>query len=330
MMGPLGLYQHAKYSKPRLSEGYCTDDNARAVQLLLEWQHYGLPTTDKSLRIYLERCWQFMVDAQTPSGNFRNFRSDAGRWLDNAGSEDMQARVARALTTAILYDHQNKEQASEMLRQLIPHLQKLSFPRSRAEAVIALASLPREENIQITLHSLWNHLWQDWHRNADTNWPWPEEQLTYANALLPHGLLAGAVALDRLHDSAISMAIQSSVAFLIDLTYQQPYFWPIGSDGWHQRGSSPALYDQQPIEAHTTLDLLLAYNHLMADKLPNPVIRAPYEWFLGRNSKGVSIVDIKRGACYDGLTPQGVNLNQGAESLLAYLRSALLITHQLD
>ena len=44
-----------------------------------------------------------------------------------------------------------------------------------------------------------------------------------------------------------------------------------------------------------------------------------YAWFLGENDLHVSIAVPERGACFDGLTPQGVNTNQGAESTLMWL-----------
>ena len=42
-------------------------------------------------------------------------------------------------------------------------------------------------------------------------------------------------------------------------------------------------------------------------------------WFHGRNSLKRSLVDVRSGACYDGLLASGVNRNQGAESTLAFL-----------
>ncbi len=46
-----------------------------------------------------------------------------------------------------------------------------------------------------------------------------------------------------------------------------------------------------------------------------------FQWFLGRNDLSAPLWDPKTGACYDGLGPEGPNLNQGAESTLAWLLS---------
>ena len=49
------------------------------------------------------------------------------------------------------------------------------------------------------------------------------------------------------------------------------------------------------------------------------VIESAYGWFLGANDVGVPVADPATGSCHDGLTPRGVNLNQGAESTLMWL-----------
>jgi hypothetical protein len=43
------------------------------------------------------------------------------------------------------------------------------------------------------------------------------------------------------------------------------------------------------------------------------------DWFHGRNSLAEPLVNVESGGCCDGLQPLGINLNQGAESTLAYL-----------
>jgi hypothetical protein len=42
-------------------------------------------------------------------------------------------------------------------------------------------------------------------------------------------------------------------------------------------------------------------------------------WFHGQNSLRQALVDVRRGACCDGLHASDINRNQGAESTLAYL-----------
>ncbi len=53
------------------------------------------------------------------------------------------------------------------------------------------------------------------------------------------------------------------------------------------------------------------------------VAKRAFNWFTGKNTEGVQIYEPATGACFDGITPQGVNLNQGAESTISYLLARL-------
>jgi hypothetical protein len=48
-----------------------------------------------------------------------------------------------------------------------------------------------------------------------------------------------------------------------------------------------------------------------------------FEWFLGRNDLRLPLYDYSTGGCRDGLHPDRVNENQGAESTLSWLLSLL-------
>jgi hypothetical protein len=52
------------------------------------------------------------------------------------------------------------------------------------------------------------------------------------------------------------------------------------------------------------------------------ILRQALGWFFGINTKSVRLYDESTGACYDGMTPKGLNENQGAESTLAFLSAA--------
>ena len=58
-------------------------------------------------------------------------------------------------------------------------------------------------------------------------------------------------------------------------------------------------------------------------------MRRCFEWYVGRNDLGLSMVDFKSRGCFDGLKSSGVNENQGAESGLSWLLS-LLIMHEMQ
>jgi hypothetical protein len=96
---------------------------------------------------------------------------------------------------------------------------------------------------------------------------------------------------------------------------------PIGN-GWWPRGGEKAGFDQQPIEATALLLAAEAAYEVTGDRRYLVAIERAYAWFLGQNDLGVAVADPARGACHDGLTPHGVNTNEGAESTLMWLTAA--------
>jgi hypothetical protein len=61
---------------------------------------------------------------------------------------------------------------------------------------------------------------------------------------------------------------------------------------------------------------------LTGDDTYRVAMERAYAWFLGENDLGLYVADPMRGAGCDGLTPLGVNTNQGAESTLMWLIAA--------
>jgi hypothetical protein len=98
---------------------------------------------------------------------------------------------------------------------------------------------------------------------------------------------------------------------------------PIGSNGFYQRGGEQARFDQQPVEAQTMVSACLEAYRLTHDPCWYKEAQRVFEWYLGRNDLGLSVYDPTTGGCRDGLHPDRVNENQGAESTLAFLQSWL-------
>lgn len=332
LMGPLGLYQHALLDKPRLEEGYCTDDNIRLLQLLVELSRFddNLELADaQNINKHWQLVWQFLVEAQNPDGTFKNFRDIHGQWLDAKGTEDTHGRVMRALVIVIKFDSNQgrRSDAAKMLQGLLPHTHQFQAIRGAAETLIALAELPIEYQTELskqTTRLMLEKVLEHWSDFSDKDWPWFEGRVTYASALMPHSLLVakqtGVLPSDKFK------ILADSAAFLIRSTIENGLFIPIGNKTWHSKGADRGLYDQQPIEAHTMFDFLLAYDQDPQSKLDHSTILAPYLWFFGQNTKRLPVVNEITGGCADGLCADGLNLNQGAESLLAYLRSAWLLS----
>ena len=96
---------------------------------------------------------------------------------------------------------------------------------------------------------------------------------------------------------------------------------PIGNEWWH-RGGVRSRFDQQPIEATALLLAAEAALEATGGSRFRAAMELAYAWFLGRNDLGLSMAHPARGGCSDGLTPGGLNTNQGAKSTLMWLIAA--------
>jgi hypothetical protein len=167
-------------------------------------------------------------------------------------------------------------------------------------------------------------------RSQRPDWPWFESRMTYANAVLPHALF---IAAGRWPEEGFLDVAEASFDFLDRETTAEDFFWPVGNSDWYPHGENKSPYDQQPVEAATMADAALAGFGPPGDggsvgvEKYQAAFRRAHGWFHGRNSLGEPLVDVRCGACCDGLQPSGVNRNQGAESTLAYLWTEL---HNLE
>jgi hypothetical protein len=93
---------------------------------------------------------------------------------------------------------------------------------------------------------------------------------------------------------------------------------PIGN-GWWPRGGRKSTFDQQPIEATALLLAAEAAFDATSDRRYLVAMERSYAWFLGANDLGLDVAEADLGGGRDGLTPRGVNTNQGAESTLMWL-----------
>jgi hypothetical protein len=151
------------------------------------------------------------------------------------------------------------------------------------------------------------------------DWQWFEHSLSYDNAKLSHALILSGAASGQ--PEALECGLKS-LRWLIDVqTAEQGHFRPIGSNGFYRRGGEPARFDQQPIEAHATISACLEACRATSDPWWHEQAQRAFDWFLGRNDLGLELYFPESGGCGDGLHPDRINENQGAESTLAFLLS---------
>jgi hypothetical protein len=116
---------------------------------------------------------------------------------------------------------------------------------------------------------------------------------------------------------------QRSCAFLLSNTFNGEHFSFIGCKGWYKKNGDRAYFDQQPLEVASTTMMLKAAFDATDDREYLKLQRKAFHWFLGENDLHIPVYDFKTKGCADGLEPAGLNLNQGAESMLSFLLSLL-------
>ena len=316
-----GILQHAIGSWPDPDHGHCVDDIARALQVDLLHQHeLGWDAVEVSAR----RAMRFLTEAfDHGSGRFRNFRSIAGAWIGGVGSDDCQGRAVLALGEAMAAapDSGLRDAATELLEQALPAALELGSPRAQASVLLACAAVPDGASDRATaaLQPLASGLNGRFVRFGSSAWPWPEQSLTYENALLPRALI---VAGHRLGDEMMTRTGLVALDWLIDAqTSADGHFSPIGN-GWWTRGGVRSQFDQQPIEATATILAAAAALEATGETRYGTTMEQAFAWFLGANDRDLPLADPERGASRDGLTPRGVNTNEGAESTLMWLMAA--------
>jgi hypothetical protein len=320
MTDSTGLIQHAIYRIPRRESGYTTDDNARALRLCTRlWRQHP----DQRMLNRIEGYLSFIEFARCSNGGFHNFLSYQRHWLDAQGTGDCQGQAVRSLAEVLgsSLPDDYRALARELIDGVLPTLADLRSLRAQAYVVLAWAHL---WTVGVTeIEPLENVAWfaarrlvESHQRARQQDWPWFESRMTYANAVLPHALFLAA---RRWPNEDFLAVAEASFAFLDRETTEQSLFVPVGNNGWYTHGEDKARYDQQPVEAAMMADAALAAFELLLDEKYLATFRRAHAWFHGENSLRQTLVDVRCGACFDGLHPSGVNRNQGAESTLAYL-----------
>jgi glycosyltransferase involved in cell wall biosynthesis len=326
MTDETGMLQHAIFTVPNYREGYTTDDNARALMVSALLEALG----NREALELASRYLAFILYAfHDENGRFRNFMDYQRNWLEDVGSDDSHGRTLWALGTVL--GHSNSpslhSMAGKVFERALPAILKTTSPRAWAFALIGIqeylqrfAGDRRVGQVREELAGRLLTLYKD-HRTDE--WRWFEDRLTYCNAALPHALLLCGRAIS---DTEMTAAGLESLNWLADLQRADTdshHFVPIGSNGFYPRGGERALFDQQPVEVQAMVSACLEAQRVTGDKRWRKEARRAFEWFLGRNDLNLPIYDPTTGGCRDGLHPDRVNENQGAESTLAFLQSLL-------
>lgn len=321
-----GILQHSIHSVPDRAHGYCIDDNARALMLMNRLDGQALRQCGRLPGIFAS----FVQHAWNPdTGAFRNFMGFGRSWLEDVGSEDSCGRTLWAIG-ATARDAQSaglRIWARELFERTAASALAFQSPRAIAFAILgadyvlgteaehALASRIIEQGADrlLALHAA----------IARPDWRWFEDVLAYDNGRLPEAMVRAGVRLGRADVTACGI---DTLRWINDLqTAPRGHFRPVGSDSFGRAYASPRPFDQQPVEIWAMIDAASAAYDVTADTIWLTHARCAYDWFAGRNDRGVAVADPLSGTSRDGINPRGVNLNEGAESVLAYQHATYAI-----
>ena len=325
-----GLWQHARHAVPDRRHGFCLDDNARALWLAARLARLA-PGDGRLVDLatiyagFVDHAW----DAR--AGRFANFMAHDGRWLpdESAGGEDEDAgaRALLALVEAAASPLPGGltgwalDRAAEVLASgaALRHRSPRAWAWTLA-ACRAARSLPLDAEEVGGVLAL--RLWERWRACARPERPWFEDALTYDAGRLAQAALDASELMGRAAPGAeLRAAGLEALAWLCALqTAPEGHLRTPGSHGYGRPGP-PARHAQQPLDAWGMVEAASAARRLTGERRWRGEAERAHAWFLGANDAGAPLADPADGACRDGIDPQGVSANRGAESTLAWLHA---------
>jgi hypothetical protein len=304
-----GLFEHAEYAQVRRQHGYCTDDVARGLMVTCR-------EPDPSGEVLrLAECYlTFLINAQDVTGAFHNRLSLERRWTDEPSLGDWWGRALWGLGTAAVRSPSPRIRQKALAAFRLGATRRSPHPRAMAFAGLGAAELLRHDPGDPIAGALLDDAAAAIGRPAeDLDWAWPQPKLTYANAALAEVVIAAG------HLRADARVLGHGIRMLTWLHKCQTRHGRlsvVAATGW-QRHAPRARHDQQPIEVAALADAYATAAEVTGDARWDSAVRQAGAWFLGDNDAGTPMWDPTTGGGYDGLTANGPNLNQGAESTLA-------------
>ena len=317
-----GILQHSVFSIPNRNEGYCIDDNCRALHVIIMNKYlFQDPAADQLLYTYLS----FVHYAYNKeSGLFRNFMSYDRKWLEEAGSEDSNGRTMFVLGYFIknAENHSHLALCKMLFDSTLKNMEKFTSLRAIAHIIMGcifyLQRFSGARDVKRICKKLLEKLNECYLQNSKGEWKWFEEYLTYDNARLSQALLMGGI---YFKNSNYLYNGLESLNWMYDEINdkERNYISLVGNDGWYYKGQEKAKFDQQPVEIASIIDACYQAYLISEDMEWINKISLAFSWFLGNNDRQEPLYDFTTGGCFDGLTSAITNQNQGAESTISWL-----------
>jgi hypothetical protein len=312
-----GLLQHAAFTIPRCEDGYCLDDNARALVVMALAEEVGME--DRGLiRSLGSRYLAFVRHAWNPElGRFRNFMSYERRWQEECGSDDSHGRALWALGTVVgrSAGPGRRSLSGDLFHAALPVVPAFTSPRAWAFALLGIDEYLRafqgDSSVQAVREVLAERLLDLFQRTSDAEWPWFEDRLTYCGARISQALLVSGARMDR--EDMLEASLRSLEWLVAVQRSAEGYFAPVGSNGFYVKGGPKARFDQQPVEASAMVSACLDARRVTSDESWAAHARHAFDWYLGQNELQEALCDASTGGCR----------NQGAESTVSFLLALL-------
>lgn len=320
-----GILQHSICNVPDRAHGYCVDDNARALMLTNKLN------SNSATVCQLATTFAAFVQSSWNEGRheFRNFMGFGRNWLEEVGSEDSCGRTLWALGSTARWAPSAglRHWAQGLFDRASCSAATFRSPRAIAFAMLGadhVLELDGRHKVALSIMTAGaDRLLKDFNESSRENWTWFEDVLAYDNCRLSEAMIRAGMRLGRYEFHECGMETLRWISNL--QTVSGGHFRPVGSSSFGRAYERPNPFDQQPVEIWASIDAASAAYDLTGD--PSWLTQAiqAYDWFSGANDRGIAVADPVSGTSHDGITPQGLNLNEGAESVLAYQHATIAI-----
>lgn len=308
----IGTFEHADYDVARRHHGYCTDDMARVLVVVVRE-----PDPSPAVVALGATARRFLLAAQAADGTIRNRRVVGGDWSDLPGVEDCWGRALWAFGSMAHLGSTVADRARALAAFERTAVHRSPYTRSMAFAALGAAEVvvanPSNAAARGLLADAVAVIGRVPH---DASWSWPEPRLTYANAVLAEALIAAGSSLGSV--TALDDGLRMLAWLLARETSPDGHCSPTPVGGAGPDDVSPR-FDQQPIEVAAMADACARASAITSDDRWMQGLDAAIDWFAGANDAATTMWDPRTGGGYDGLRADGANLNQGTESTLALL-----------
>lgn len=320
-----GILQHSIGNVPDRAHGYCVDDNARALMLTNKLDNHSATVRQlgTTFAAFVQSSWN------EERREFRNFMGFERNWLEDIGSEDSCGRTLWALgsTVSLAPSAGLRHWAQGLFDRTSLSAETFGSPRAIAFAMLGadqVLEVDGQHKLAVSIVTAGaDRLLKLFNESSRENWTWFEDVLAYDNCRLSEAMIRTGMRLGRFDIHECGLDTLRWINKMQQATLG--HFRPVGSSSFGKAYERPNPFDQQPVEIWACIDAASAAYDLTGD--PSWLTQAiqAYNWFSGANDRGVAVADPLSGTSHDGINPRGLNLNEGAESVLAYQHATIAI-----